>query len=357
MSGGVDSSVAAALLKQCGLQVIGIGLRLFDEPASSRPAKSCCSSAEMDDARRVAEAIDIPFYVLDFREIFRTHIIDYFIDSYLAGSTPNPCVPCNEIVKFERLLEAARRLGAERLATGHYARVEKEPRSGRFLLRKGVDGSKDQSYFLYSLRQDQLALAEFPMGDINKSETRALARDLGLAVHDKVESQDICFIGPEGYASFILERTAAAAEPGPVMDESGRTIGEHRGLINYTVGQRRGLGVSAPEPMYVIEIDRERNAITVAPAGSLRRQDSLLVERMNYVSVGRPDAPVGVMVRTRYRRPEVPGTLVPLGEREAMVQFAEAQEPTAPGQSVVFYDGDKVLGGGTAAARADVEGI
>jgi len=348
MSGGVDSSATAAILKEQGNHVIGIGLRLFSEPGWSCSSKSCCGSAEMEDAKRVAEAVDIPFYVLDFSDEFSEHVIDYFIASYLAGETPNPCVPCNEIVKFDLLLDAAGRLGAERLATGHYARLQTDASSGRRVLRKGADEAKDQSYFLYSLSQEMLASALFPLGGLDKSQTRAIAREAGLPVHDKEESQDVCFAGASGYAEFIAAHAAALPGPGPIYDDSGVEIGLHRGIHNYTVGQRHGLGVSIAEPVYVIEIDADGNSITVAPASRSRRLERLALRRMNYVSIRRPDAPVEVLAKTRYRRPEVAGLLVPLDGDAAVLEFSQPQEPVAPGQSVVMYDGDVVLCGGIA---------
>jgi len=348
MSGGVDSSTAAAVLGERGHRVIGVGLRLFSEPGWSCSRKSCCGSAEMEDARRVAEAIDIPFYLLDFREAFATHVIDYFVYSYLRGETPNPCVPCNEVVKFDLLLDAARRLGAGRLATGHYARLETDEASGRWVLRKGADGGKDQSYFLYSLKQEMLARALFPLGGLDKSETRLIARAAGLPVHDKAESQDICFVGERGYAEFIEAHTASVPGPGPIYDDSGEEIGVHRGIHNYTVGQRHGLGLSTSEAVYVVDIDPEGNSITVAAAEGFRRQRRLALGRVNYVSIARPDAPLEVRVRTRYRKPEVDALLTPLEGDSAELEFAEPQEPTAPGQSVVAYRGDVVLCGGTA---------
>ena len=348
MSGGVDSSAAAAILKQQGNQVIGIGLRLFSEPGWSCSRKSCCGSAEMEDARRVAEAIDIPFYVLDFRDAFSKHVVDYFVSSYLAGETPNPCVPCNEVVKFDLLLDAAGRLGAERLATGHYARLETDGSSGRRLLRKGADESKDQSYFLYSLSQEMLARALFPLGELEKTETRSIARVAGLPVHDKEESQDVCFVGDGGYAEFIEAHAASLPGPGPIRDDRGEEIGVHRGLHNYTVGQRHGLGVSMSEPVYVIDVDPDGNAITVAPASRFRCRERLALRDMNYLSVPRPGAPLAVLAKTRYRRGEVAGVLAPLEGDLAVLEFAEPQEPVAPGQSVVMYDGDVVLCGGIA---------
>jgi len=347
MSGGVDSSVAAAVLKEQGRDVIGIGLQLVDPEDVCVTPGSCCGIESMEDARRVAEKLGFPFYVLNFKDVFRTFVTDYFIDSYLRGETPNPCVPCNDVIKFAELLRSARGLGATCLATGHYARIE--PGSGgRLALKKGIDGNKDQSYFLYSLTQEQLAAASFPLGEMTKTQTRSVALELGLKVHDKPESQDICFVGVEGYAAFIEQRCGHALEPGPILDDSGAVVGEHKGLVNYTIGQRRGLGISFPEPMYVVDVDPGSNSITITTARGLNRQKQLVLDRVNYVSIVPPSTPVRVSAMTRYRKAEVPATMSPLEGGAASLEFDDPQEPTAPGQSVVLYDGDTVLAGGIA---------
>ncbi|MCG2820217.1 MAG: tRNA 2-thiouridine(34) synthase MnmA [Actinomycetia bacterium] len=352
MSGGVDSSVAAAVLKEAGSEVVGIGLKLVDSNKTTGAANSCCGIDAMGDARRVAEKLDIPFYVLDFKDVFRTTVIEYFISSYLNGETPNPCIPCNEVIKFEELLRVAKGIRAEYLATGHYARVSREG-TGRYLLRKGTDDSKDQSYFLYSLSQEQLSQTLFPVGEMSKRETRELAARLGLRVHDKPESQDICFVEDGDYSSYISKHAGSRIRPGPILDESGAVIGSHRGLSHYTIGQRRGLGVSSSEPMYVVDIDAHANSITVAAAGRLRRQKRILLERMNYVAVAKPEEPIGALARTRYRKPEVNATLSPLDGDRAFVEFHSPREPTAPGQSVVLYNGDAVIGGGVVRRTTD----
>ncbi len=349
MSGGVDSSVAAAILKESSLDVVGIGLRLVGSDEAPGERRSCCGIGAMDDARRVAEKLGIPFYVLNFEEVFRKAVVDYFVSSYLRAETPNPCIPCNEVVKFEELLRAARGLNAPFLATGHYARVTRDRDSGRRILERGTDRSKDQSYFLYSLSQEQLASAVFPLGEMEKKDTRELAACLGLKVHDKEESQDVCFVGAGGYRSFIEEYASGTWRTGPILDDSGAVLGTHGGLHNYTVGQRRGLGLSTREAMYVVDVDPVRNAVIVAPGSRVRGQERLLLERMNYVSIEKPGGPVEVTAVTRYRKPEVPATLLPLDGCRARVEFHAAQEPTAPGQSVVLYRGDEVVGGGVAA--------
>ena len=346
MSGGVDSSVAAAVLQGTGYDVVGIGLQLVDPSKAAGGPRSCCGIGPMEDARRVAEKLGIPFYVLNFKEVFQTTVIDYFVSSYLNGETPNPCIPCNEVIKFKELLRSAMGLEASFLATGHYARVIRDPVAGRFVLLKGMDESKDQSYFLYSLSQEQLSHAVFPVGGMTKKETRELANQLGLKVHDKPESQDVCFIEDSGYACYIKECAGLNIEPGPILDESGTVIGSHKGLPYFTIGQRRGLGISFPEPMYVVDIDATANSITVAGAEKLQRQERLLLEKVNYIAVAEPRETIGVLARTRYKKPEVKATLVPLDCDRAFIEFHSPQEPTAPGQSVVLYDGDVVIGGG-----------
>lgn len=348
MSGGVDSSVAAAVLKDKGYNVVGIGMQLVDEGISDLQAASCCGIRDMDDARRVAQHLGIPFYVLDFRQSFKENVIDYFVQGYLAGETPNPCMPCNMIVKFEVLWRFCRGIGASSLATGHYARVVFDGRKKRYVLIKGLDESKDQSYFLYSLSQDQLAHACFPLGEMTKDETRALAGRLGLEVHDKRDSQDICFVGERGYGAFIRECAGGSIKPGPIIDRDGKVIGRHEGLPFYTVGQRRGVGVSTPERMYISDIDAENNTITVTPSRDGLKQQRALLDDVNYVSVDYPDRPMEISAKTRYRSTEQPALLLPLATDKAILEWREPQEAAAPGQSVVFYDGDDVVGGGIA---------
>ncbi len=346
MSGGVDSSVAAALLKEQGFEVVGVGLKLC-EPGGS-PAAACCGIEAMEDARRVAESISIPFTVLDFRDTFRELVIDYFCSSYAAGMTPNPCVRCNQVIKFEKLLEVAAGAEAARLATGHYARIEHDESTGTLRLRKGIDESKDQSYFLYSLTQAQLERALFPLGSMRKSETRKIARRFGLRVHDKAESQDVCFLGDMPYVDYLEAHAGVASVPGPIiLDETGAVVGEHAGLHRYTVGQRHGLGVSMSEPVYVVDIDIGANSLVVATRASFLRQRSILLTEVNYIAEP-PSGPLEVSARTRYRKPEVSAMLEPVDAATAVVRFDEPQEPTAPGQSVVLYSGDEVVAGGIA---------
>jgi tRNA-uridine 2-sulfurtransferase len=351
MSGGVDSSVAAAVLAGQGRSVVGIGLKLA-EPTGAEPGRSCCGLAEMEDARRVAEHIGIPFYVLNFTAEFREAVIDYFTSSYLRAETPNPCVPCNAIIKFDLLMARALGLGAGHLATGHYAIASYDERAGRYALRKGIDHRKDQTYFLYSLTQEQLARAVFPLGSMTKDQTREVARDLGLKVHDKVESQDVCFVGDEGYQRFVEMAGGAALKEGPILDENGNVLGTHQGLYRYTIGQRKGLGLESTEAFYVVEMDPAANSITVAPADRLVRQQVLVLRDVNYVSVERPAGPLEVEAVTRYRKEAAAATLTPSADDRAVLEFDKPQEPTAPGQSVVMYGGDRVLCGGIATGEA-----
>lgn len=345
MSGGVDSSTAAAVLKGQGHEVIGIGLRLPQWGNGNASGRSCCGIEGMDDARRIASQIGIPFYVLNYEEIFGNSVVDYFCRSYLKGETPNPCVECNRVVKFGYLWDTARSLGADCIATGHYARIAPDPVSGRYTLKKGTDREKDQSYFLYPLTQDQLSRTIFPLGGMTKLETRKLARSLGLRVSGKPASQDICFLGNGDYRRFLAERLPEALAPGPILDTQGRVLGEHNGIAFYTIGQRKGIGLAVGRPVYVLRIAPGEKAITVGTRKeSLKRR--VLLRNVNWVSRERPSGPIEVHVKIRYRQPELPASVVPLNDDHAEVVFAMPQGGLAPGQSAVFYDADTVLGGG-----------
>lgn len=344
MSGGVDSSVAAALLKEEGHRVIGVGLRLFDGEGESE--RTCCGIRDMDDARRVAYQLGIPFYVLDLREVFRRLVIDHFLHGYLSGETPNPCIECNRWIKFHALLRRCSAWGADFLATGHYVRLaHTDEERGVHLLLRGRDEKKDQSYFLYMLRQGQLPRLLFPVGHLTKAETRATAAELGLKVHDKRESQDVCFLGNGHYASFLMARSGRDIRPGPVLDDEGEVIGSHRGLPFYTLGQRRGLNVERPGPWYVVGMDRERNALIVSLRPPRCREARL--RGVNFVSGRVPGGPLEVTVRMRYRGREVRARAVPLPGREARLEFVEPADAAAAGQAAVLYQGERVVGGGT----------
>jgi tRNA-specific 2-thiouridylase len=351
MSGGVDSSVAAALLKEQGYRVIGVGLKLFDAGAEEGRPRTCCGLRDLDDARRVAQVLSIPFYVLDLEEIFREAVIDYFIDGYLRGETPNPCLACNRVIKFDVLLERCLALGADYLATGHYARVEYDPKRGEFLLLKGMDARKDQSYFLYMLEQEKLSRLLFPLGKMTKELTRRIAAQLSLKVHDKRESQDVCFVGKAGYVDLLAKRGRAEFQPGPILDRRGEVVGSHRGLPLYTLGQRRKLGVSRPGRWYVVDMDPSRNAIIVD--GDPHREERVFLREVSYTGAFAPTGELEVMVVTRYRGEEIPAVLVPLEGESAMVKFTSPQKVVAPGQAVVFYREAEVIGGGIAERRLD----
>jgi tRNA-specific 2-thiouridylase len=349
MSGGVDSSVAAALLRENGYDVIGVAMRLTsDDPRASANARQrCCSYEDFEDARRVAERMDFPFYVVDLREDFARSVIDPFVSEYLAGRTPNPCLLCNRWIKFDRLRQRARALGAQYVATGHYARIERAP-NGRFRLRRAVDLGKDQSYFLFSLNQEELARTLFPLGTMTKEEVRARARALGLANADKPESQEICFVSePGGYGDFV-DRHAdpARIRRGTIVSTDGEVLGLHAGIHRFTVGQRRGLRLSAPAPLYVHEIRPQRAEVVVGARETLgdlglTARDVSLTDPAQM-----PAYPATVQVKIRYRHPLIPATLTLLDGDTAAVRFVAEQPAVTPGQACVFYLGDDVLGGG-----------
>ncbi len=360
MSGGVDSSVAAALLKEQGYDVVGIMLRLWAEPPTdgadegAAPARenACCSIESMSDARRVAAQLDIPFYVINVEEQFRETIVDYFYDEYRAGRTPNPCLRCNRTIRFTLLLERALALGADYLATGHYVRVDDDPVTGLRRLRRASDATKDQSYVLHVLSQYQLSHALFPLGEYTKPEVRAMAAERGLPVATKAESQEICFVAANDYRGFVRRYAEArgkpAPEPGPILDFSGRQLGAHSGLANYTVGQRKGLGIAAREPLHVLQLDGARNAVIVGPAAALERE-CFTIHQTTWTRDTPPDAPAQVEVKVRYKAQPVHGLVTPLPGGRAEVSLEQPIRAVTPGQAAVFYsgaEGDEVLGGG-----------
>ena len=348
MSGGVDSSVAAAILAEQGYDVIGVAMRLASESGAhaTRKRGTCCSHDDFEDARRVAELMDFPFYVIDLRADFAARVMNNFVSEYLAARTPNPCVMCNREIKFNRLWERARALEADFIATGHYARIERD-RVGLYHLRCAVDASKDQSYFVFMLEQEQLARTLFPLGAMTKVEVRSRARALGLANADKPESQEICFVPDGDYASFVERNGAPSAmRPGRVVDSNGRTLGGHAGVHRFTVGQRRGLGVATGEPMYVREICRDSGDVVVA-----RREEissaGLVAERVTLVDPALRHAdPVRIEAKIRYRHRALPATLHFTDSDRAELRFDSPGPAVTPGQACVFYRGDDVLGGG-----------
>ena len=344
MSGGVDSSVAAALLADQGYEVIGVMMRLWSEPdnGGAAPANRCCTPDQMADARRVADRLDIPFYVIDVRDHFRRSIVQFFLDEHAAGRTPNPCVECNRQIRFTYLLERALALGADYLATGHYARVGRD--AGGFRLLRGVDAGKDQSYVLHMLGQAHLAQVLFPVGGYTKSEVRELARAYNLPVAAKQESQDLCFLKDNDYRGFLRRHGDAEPRPGMIVTADGRHLGQHAGLADYTIGQRKGLGIAAAEPLFVVGKDAARNALIVGPRTALA-QVQLTAHQVNWVSEP-PTGPIAAQVKIRYKAEPVAATVAPGPHGEAVVQLDEPAYGVTPGQAAVFYDGDVCLGGG-----------
>jgi tRNA-specific 2-thiouridylase len=345
LSGGVDSSTAAALLLEQGYEVIGITLKLWPQDCVARAEDKCCGPQAVADARAVCHRLGIPFYLVDEAEEFRQQVIRYFAEEYKAGRTPNPCVLCNEKLKFGTLLERARKLGAAYVATGHYARLEHDPVAGRYLLKRGRDPRRDQSYFLFSLRQEQLAHSLFPLGELLKTETREAARARALKTAHKEESMEICFVPDNDYGGFLKKAGLVAPHRGEVVDRAGRVLGHHEGIEFYTVGQRRGLRLAAPGPWYVVDLDPERNRVVVGSAPELLR-DEFRLERCNWIPFAEPPPEFEATAKIRYNHPGTPATVTPLPDGGARVKLHEPQRAVTPGQACVFYDGDLVLGGG-----------
>ena len=353
LSGGVDSAVAATLLREAGHDLVGVTLRTapWEEPEDAATRfGSCCSPATAGTARQVARVLGIPYYCLNHEQEFGERVVADFTREYAAGRTPSPCVVCNREIKFGTLLERALAWDAEAVATGHYARVAPDPATGRLRLLTARDEAKDQSYFLWPLTQAQLARARFPIGGLSKVEVRARARARGLAAAAVPESQELCFVSGD-YRTFLRARAPEAFQPGPIVDETGREVGVHAGLGAYTVGQRRGLGRVGPEPAYVVRLDPGRNAIVVGPREALRTT-RLVAERVNWIAVETVTAPLAVEARVRHRAPRVPARVVPRIPGEVEILLAEPQYAVTPGQSVVFYRGDVVVGGGVIASAA-----
>lgn len=345
MSGGVDSSVAALLLSEAGCECVGATMRLFhNEDAGVSREKSCCSLEDVEDARSVAYQLGMPFYVFNFTDGFGEQVMDRFVDAYERGATPNPCIDCNRYMKFAKLVERAELLGCDAVATGHYARIEQE--NGRWLLKKAVDDSKDQSYVLYFLNQHQLAHLRFPLGMLHKTEAREIAEKHGLVNARKRDSQDICFVPDGDYASFIEQYTGQSSEPGDFVNKEGKVLGKHKGQIHYTIGQRRGLGISAPESLYVCGKSLDSNEVILGGKQDLM-SNYCYINDINLIPWDHLDAPIKCKVKTRYRQPEQPATVEQIGEDLIKITFDEPQRAVTPGQAAVLYDDDMVLGGGT----------
>jgi tRNA-specific 2-thiouridylase len=344
MSGGVDSSVAAALLAEQGHDVIGLSMQLYDAAGGGddRAFGSCCSIDDLHDARRVASALHIPHYIINFERQFDELVVSNFVQEYTAGRTPLPCAHCNSDLKFATLADRSRALGADRVATGHYARVERDEGTGRFVLKRAIDPSKDQAYFLFSLTQEQLAHAMFPVGDRPKDAVRAYARERNLPVADKPDSQEICFIPDHDYARFVGERTPAAG--GAILSEDGHVLGRHDGIHRYTVGQRKGLGLSTGSPLYVLELRPADRQVIVGPRTSLEKT-TLTASGVNWI-VEETEHPLRVSAQIRHRHQAAPATVRSLGTGRAEVVFDLPQVAITPGQAVVFYSADVVVGGG-----------
>jgi tRNA-specific 2-thiouridylase len=343
MSGGVDSSVAAAMLHQQGYEVIGMMLRLWSEPGTESQNR-CCTPDSMALARRVAARLDIPFYVVDAKQIFYEHVVSYFKQGYLQGDTPNPCLVCNQQIRWGFLLQHALKLDAEYMATGHYVRL-RQAETGKVQILRAVDDRKDQSYVLHVLNQEQLKHALFPLGEHTKGEIREMARSFGLPVASRPDSQDLCFLGRGDYRSFLRRNLPEVQKQGPILDVEGQPLGLHEGLAFYTIGQRKGLGIASPVPLYVVEKDQSSNALIVGPKEALGKR-SFQAQQVNWVSGRPPQAPFRAEVKIRYKAAYAGCTVTPQGEDQVQVQLDDSLRDITSGQAAVFYDGDICLGGG-----------
>ena len=348
MSGGVDSSVAALLLKEQGYEVIGVTMQIWqdEEVACQTTNGGCCGLSAVEDARRVAECLDIPYYVMNFKEEFRKNVMDYFVEEYLRGRTPNPCIACNRYVKWESLLRRSLEIGADYIATGHYARIDKLP-NGRYCIKNSVTAAKDQTYALYNLTQEQLSHTLMPVGDYEKSRIRQFATDAGLPVASKPESQEICFIPDDDYAAFI-DKTAKDRVPGPgdFVTKDGVVLGKHKGITHYTIGQRRGLYLPMGKRVFVTKICPETNQVVIGDNADVFT-DCVICDNMNYMGLKKLDAPMRVLAKIRYNHPGEYGIIERLEDGKIKCTFEKPVRASTPGQAMVFYDGDYVMGGGT----------
>ncbi len=347
MSGGVDSSVAAAILLEKGYDVIGVTLQIWPDMGAERQKTEggCCSLSAVDDARRVADKLGIPYYVLNFKDVFENKVVDYFKEEYLKGRTPNPCIACNRHVKFDAMLKKAVSMGIDYVATGHYAKIGYDEDRGRFLLRKSITDKKDQTYALYNMTQEQLSKTLMPVGEYTKDRVREIADEIGLSVASKPDSQEICFVEDNDYGRFIRENTDAKIEPGYFVDTKGNRLGEHAGIINYTVGQRKGLGIAFGKPMYVSKIDVENNRVILGDEKEVF-SDTLTASDVNFISIDRLEQSMELHAKIRYSAREAVATITPMEDGRVKVVFDTPQRAITPGQSVVFYEDDMVVGGG-----------
>jgi len=345
MSGGVDSSATAALLVEQGYDVIGITLKLWPQDCVNRAEDKCCGPQAVTDARAVCHQLGIPYYLVDEAAEFQKMVIDYFAAEYKAGRTPNPCVMCNQHLKFGNFIRKARQLGAEKIATGHFARVERDAATGRKLMKRGMDRRKDQSYFLFSLRQDQLARVIWPLGEKTKSDTREVARHCQLKTADKEESMEICFVPDRDYGKFLRDARLVENHTGDIVDIHGNVLGQHEGIEFYTIGQRKGLGIATGKPLYVIEVDPETNRVIVGD-DALLEKDEFVVDRCNWIPFDEPAGPIEVLAKIRYNHPGVLATVTPRDALTAHVKLHIPQRAITPGQAAVFYQDDLVMGGG-----------
>lgn len=345
MSGGVDSSVAAFLMKEAGYECMGVTMKLFDnEDVNVSRENSCCSLKDVEDARSVCFKMDMPYYVFNFADRFKEEVIDKFIYCYENGMTPNPCIDCNRYLKFEKLFTRAKELECDYVVTGHYARIEEK--DGRFLLKKAVDDTKDQSYVLYSMTQEQLSHVKFPLGEMTKNYARDIAEENGFVNARKHDSQDICFVQEGKYSDFIKSYTGKEYKEGDFVDLEGNVLGRHKGIINYTIGQRKGLGLALKEPMYVVKLDLVKNQVVLGRNEDLFTK-TLHCKFINLITVDEIKEPIRVKAKIRYRQPETWVTVTQIGEDELLVEFDEPQRAITKGQALVMYDGDYVVGGGT----------